>query len=133
MNNWKKNWKKHKRIKNLSWLAMIVSMFLPYIIIMIVNRETYFTEKNKLTLSIGCVMCIITAFIVVKKVNLLKGIGGFAVVAIISYLMNAVMQDLTIIAIWGGVGYAVSLYFKAKYEYETKYLDAYINKEVSEE
>lgn len=133
MEQWKKNWNKHKASKNLSWLAMIISMFLPYIIIMIVNHETYFTEKNKISLSIGCVFCIIVAFIMVKKANILKGIGGFIAVALISWLMTPVMQDLTMIAFWGGVGYAISLFFKSRYEAEKQWCKAYINREVSEQ
>jgi hypothetical protein len=85
-------------------------------------------------MGLGCVACIIVAVIVASKnVKILKGIGGFIVVAIISYLMDAVLQDLTIIAIWGGVGYTVSLGFKSWYEHEQQYLKAYITKEVNEE
>lgn len=130
----KNNKKKHQRNRNLAWLLMMISMFLPYIIIMLVNHETYFTQKNGVSMGLGCVACIIVAVIVASKnIKLLKGIGGFIVVAIISYLMDAVLQDLTIIAIWGGIGYAISLGFKPWYEHEQQYLKAYITKEVNEE
>lgn len=130
----KNNKKKHQRNRNLAWLMMMLSMFLPYIIIMLVNHESYFTQKNGISMGLGCVACIIVAVIVASKnIKVLKGIGGFIVVAIISYLMDAVLQDLTIIAIWGGVGYAISLCFKAWYEHEQQYLKAYITKEVNEE
>lgn len=130
----KNNKKKHQRNRNLAWLMMMISMFLPYIIIMLVNHETYFTQKNGISMGLGCVACIIVAVIVASKnIKVLKGIGGFVVVAIISYLMDAVLKDLTIIAIWGGIGYAISLGFKAWYEHEQQYLKAYITKEVNEE
>ena len=131
MNN---NRTKHRRSYILSEIMSYICLLLPYLIIMLVNKDTYFTEKNKLSMSLGCVACIIVAFIVCcKKIHLLKGLGGFIAIIVISFLMDVVLEDLTIIGIFGAVGYIFYLVFQSVAKKEKVYLKAYINKEVSEE
>ena len=82
-------------------------------------------------MSIGCIFCVIIAAIVAsKKIKLLKGIGGFVAVFLISFLMDTIIQDLTIISFFGGIGFLLSLIFESIVKKENKYLDAHITKEV---
>lgn len=123
--------KKHRSKKIIYTLLQYLCLFLPYVIILIVNHEKYFTEKNTISMGIGCVVCIIVATIVAcKKIQLLKGLGGFVVLILISALMKPIINDLTLIGIYGAVGYVVSLIFESLAKHEQKYLDAYITKEV---
>lgn len=126
----------HKRKKVISGILQYICLFAPYLIIMLVKHETYFTEKNGISMGIGCVCCVLVAGIIAsKKIKLLKGIGGFVAIILISWLMDAVIDDLTIIGIWGLVGYLVSLFFESRYNYhkrkELMYDNANINKEVN--
>lgn len=126
--------KKHQKNSILFQILQYVSLFLPYVLIVAIKHETYFTKQNTVSMGIGCVTCIIVAAIVAsKKIRLLKGVGGFVAVILISVLMDTVIQDLTLIGIWGLVGYCVSLVFEALSNKEKKYLDAYITKEVNNE
>lgn len=126
--------KKHKRNRVLFGFLQYVCLFAPYIIILIVNRETYFTEKNSISMGMGCIACVIVAAIIAcKKIQLLKGIGGFIAIILISALMKPIINDLTVIGIYGCVGYLISLIFEALGKTEQKYLNAYITKEVNEE
>ena len=125
----------HKRNKRLFWLFEYVTLLLPYVVWFIIKREQYFTSVNKtISMSIGAVACIIVFVLAVNnKIGFLKGIGGFVVLGLISWLLAPVMNDLTMISIIGGSGYLVSGFFKKLKEHEQKYCDAYITKEVNEE
>ena len=125
----------HKRNKRLFWLLEYGTLLLPYIVWFIIKREQYFTSVNKtISMSIGAVACIIVFVLAVNnKIGFLKGIGGFVVLGLISWLLAPVMNDLTLISIIGGSGYLVSGGFKKLKEHEQKYCDAYITKEVNEE
>ena len=126
--------KHHRRNRILFGFLQYLFLFSPYVIIMIVKHETYFTEKNSISMGLGCVACIVVALILaLKKIKLLKGLGGFIAVILISALMKPIIDDLTIIAIYGMVGYVVSLIFESLGNHEAKYLNAYITKEVNEE
>ena len=130
-----KNKKKNHQSKRVIYaIIQYVALFLPYVLILAIKHETYFTKQHTISMGFGCVACIIVAAIVAaKKIKLLKGIGGFVALILISYLMDTVIQDLTLIGIWGLVGYVVSLIFEALGKHEQKYLNAYIDKEVYEE
>ena len=125
----------HKRNKRLFWLLEYGTLLLPYVVWFIIKREQYFTSVNKtISMSIGAVACIIVFVLAVNnKIGFLKGIGGFVVLGLISWLLAPVMNDLTMISIIGGSGYLVSGFFKKLKEHEQKYCDAYITKEVNEE
>ena len=126
--------KKHQRNRVLYYIGQYVALFLPYVLILAIKHESYFTKQNTISMGFGCVACIVVASIVAaKKIQLLKGVGGFVALILISWLMDTVIQDLTLIGIWGLVGYVVSLIFETLGKHEQKYLDAYINKEVYEE
>lgn len=127
----KNNKKKHLKNRNLCLFLQYLCLFLPYIIIIIVKKDVYFNQKNTISMSIGCIFCIIIAAIVAsKKIKLLKGIGGFVAVFLISFLMDTIIQDLTIISFFGGIGFLLSLIFESIVKKENKYLDAHITKEV---
>ena len=126
--------KHHRRNRIIFGVLQYLCLFLPYVIIMIVNRETYFTQKNSISMGMGCIACCVVALIIaIKKIKLLKGLGGFIAVILITSLMKPIIEDLTIISIYGMCGYIVSLIFESLGNYEQKYLNAYIVKEVNEE
>ena len=104
----------HKRNKRLFWLLEYWTLLLPYVVWFIIKREQYFTSVNKtISMSIGAVACIIVFVLAVNnKIGFLKGIGGFVVLGLISWLLAPVMNDLTLISIIGGSGYLVSGVFK---------------------
>lgn len=111
---------KEKHNKNYIIFSILeyFALLIPYIIIMLVNADTYFTKSNKISMSIGCVVCaIVMVIILAKKTHWLKGLPVFIVGLLISVLMKDVLDDMTIIFLWGGIGYAVSLFFgkRAKY------------------
>ena len=125
----------HKRNRRLFWLLEYGTLLLPYVVWFIIKREQYFTSVNKtISISLGAIACIIVFVMAVNnKIGFLKGIGGFVVLGLISWLLAPVMNDLTLISIIGGSGYLVSGVFKKLKEHEQKYCDAYITKEVNEE
>ena len=127
---------KHKKKKIISSILQYITLFAPYVIIMLVKHETYFTQKNGISMGLGCVACILVGVIIAaKKIQLLRGIGGFVAIIVISYLMDTILQDLTIIGAYGLVGYLCSLFFESRYNYhkrkELMYDNATINKEVN--
>lgn len=110
--------KQHKNRSIIFTILEYFSLLIPYVIIMLVNADTYFTKSNKISMSIGCIICIFVAVIIVaKKTQWLKGLPVFIIGLLISILMKDVLDDMTIIFLWGGIGYAVSLFFgkRAKY------------------
>ena len=126
--------KEHQKKKIIYSIIQYVLLFLPYVILLIWKRDEYFTQKNAVSMSIGCALCIaVGALVAAKKVKLLKGVGGFVAIILISWLMDSILNDLTLIGIVGLAGYLPSLFFEHLVNKENKYLDAYITKEVMDE
>ena len=126
--------KEHQKKKVIYSIIQYVLLFIPYVIILIWKRDEYFNSTNVVSMSFGCALCIaVAALIASKKIKLLKGIGGFVAVILISWLMDSILDDLTLIGLFGLGGYLPSLYFEHLGKREQKYLDAYITKEVMEE
>lgn len=126
--------KKHKRNSKIYQAIQYFSMLIPYVIIVLVNKDVYFEKTTKISMTIGCVICLILAlFVVLKKTQLLKGLGVFIIGFLLTFFMKPVIDDLIYIFLFGGIGYAVSLVFeklsKRENELAGKYETSRINKE----
>ena len=97
---------KKPRIKYylFSFLQAFVGI-LPIIIYMIINFNKLFGEKTTCISNVfGFLICMIfLVLIFTKQSNILKGLGGFIVFAIIVTLLRTIIEDLHIIS-WCAVG-----------------------------
>lgn len=78
----------------------------------IFNRETYFTYKNGLSVSLGGILSAIIAFFLIKKqFTIFSGIWKFVIVFALCYFFQGIMNDAVFISGAVLLGYFLSMWF----------------------
>lgn len=89
----------YKTKYKISWLIGLITMIAPISTVIIINREEYFVNNNSIDLSIGCVIALITIMLLLAgKVELLKGLIGWAVFFLICWFLRTILNDLVLLS-----------------------------------
>lgn len=126
-----------KQLKNkcrvlsiILYILSYIALALPYLIILLVNRDKYFVEQNGITLSFGCIMCIVIGFIVIKSnVKILKGLWILIICILAGFFLQPLILDIEWIGLYGLIGYVVFMILNKFAKY---YHDLFKNYQVAE-
>lgn len=89
-----------------------ILLLAPITAVVIMKRETYFTYKSGLSISIGGIISAIVIFLLVKqKFELFAGIWKFVIIFALCYFFQSIMNDAVIISGAVLVGYFFSMWF----------------------
>jgi hypothetical protein len=62
-------------------------LVIPFAILIIVKKDEYFTQSNSIDLSIGCVLSLIVACVILaKRASFLKGVWGYLIAFVLAFL-----------------------------------------------
>lgn len=99
-----------KSRKIIFTILKFLILIIPNLILIIVKKDEYFTEKSGLSLSIGFIMtAVVIVCILLKRAKFLKGFWGIVIAFMISYFLQAILDDLTLILGLACIGMALSM------------------------
>lgn len=93
----------------LDWLFLLA----PLGIVMFINRDIYFIKQEGIKLSIGCMMALVVGVCLsLGKLKEVKAVIWCLILTFISYFLQAILQDLTLILGAATIGLMFDYVFK---------------------
>lgn len=94
----------------LAYFLRIILFLTPVIIFIIKNQERYFTYRNSMSLSIGCMIAAVLALLIVKKeTKFLKGAWLYAFIFLLAFLFETILFDLKWLSLMVLIGKIASM------------------------
>ena len=131
---------KYQRLKRQGYFCLAmkwVCIILPYIIIGIVNFDTYFVENNGWKMSLGCILALTVAVISItkeaKKSKSFGGVVGWIIAFALVYFFQVLLTDLLLIVGCGLIGQVVGAFFKLVSDIQLEKANIYRNANIQAE
>lgn len=104
--------KKFLTEKIIMQIIYFTLLLAPIVTLVITKRETYFTYKNGLSISIGGILSAVAIFLLVKKqFQIFAGIWKFVIIFALCYFFQSIMSDAVHISGAVLIGYFLSMWF----------------------